>query len=44
MDVREKFFTEGVVRCCHWLPREAVDAPSVEAFKTSLDEILGNLI
>jgi len=30
----------------HWnrLPREAVDAPSLEAFKDRLDGILGSLI
>jgi len=30
----------------HWngLPREAVDAPSLEAFKARLDEALSNLV
>jgi len=30
----------------HWnrLPREAVDAPSLEAFKASLDGALSNLV
>ncbi|KFM00918.1 hypothetical protein AS27_10505, partial [Aptenodytes forsteri] len=43
-DIRKKFFTEKVVK--HWnrLPREAVDAPSLEAFKARLDEALSNLI
>ncbi|KFW63711.1 hypothetical protein AS28_03848, partial [Pygoscelis adeliae] len=43
LDMRKKFFT-GVVR--HWnrLPREAVDAPSLEVFKVRLDEALSNLI
>ncbi|GAB0191644.1 hypothetical protein GRJ2_001629700 [Grus japonensis] len=42
-DIRKKFFTVRVVR--HWnrLPREAVDAPSLEVFKARLDEALGNL-
>jgi len=43
-NVRWKFFTERVVRCWIRLPREAVDAPSLEVFKTRLDGALGNLI
>ncbi|GAB0182580.1 mitochondrial enolase superfamily member 1 [Grus japonensis] len=44
LDVRKKFFTVGVVR--HWnrLPREVVDAPSLEVFKTRLDGALGNVV
>ncbi|KFV94871.1 hypothetical protein N326_10589, partial [Eurypyga helias] len=44
LDVRQQFFTERVVR--HWnrLPREAVDAPSLEVFKARLDEALSNLV
>ena len=44
MDVRGKFFTERVVRCWNRLPREAVDAPSLEVFKVRLDGALGNLV
>ncbi|KFV19349.1 hypothetical protein N340_09575, partial [Tauraco erythrolophus] len=44
LDIRKKFFTMRVVK--HWnrLPREAVDAPSLEVFKVRLDEALGNLM
>ena len=44
LDIRWKFFTWRVVR--HWnsLPRDTVDAPSLEAFKARLDRALGILI
>ncbi|KFV05342.1 hypothetical protein N340_13712, partial [Tauraco erythrolophus] len=44
LDIRKKFFTQRVVR--HWnrLPREVVDAPSLEVFKARLDEALGTLV
>ncbi|GAB0179395.1 mitochondrial enolase superfamily member 1 [Grus japonensis] len=44
LDVRKKLFTVRVVR--HWnrLPKEVVDAPSPEVFKTRLDEALGNVV
>ncbi|KFZ54995.1 hypothetical protein N321_01176, partial [Antrostomus carolinensis] len=44
LDSRRKFFTQRVVRHWHRLPREAMDAPSLEAFKARLDEALGSLI
>ncbi|KFZ57727.1 hypothetical protein N321_07628, partial [Antrostomus carolinensis] len=44
LDIRRKFFTQRVVRHWHRLPREAVDAPSLEAFKARLDGALGSLI
>ncbi|PKU40925.1 hypothetical protein llap_2020 [Limosa lapponica baueri] len=44
LDIRKKFFTMRVVE--HWnrLPREVVEAPSLEIFKVKLDEALGNLV
>ncbi|GAB0188522.1 hypothetical protein GRJ2_001317500 [Grus japonensis] len=44
LDIGKKFFTMRVVR--HWnrLPRELVDAPSLEVFKARLDGALGNLV
>ena len=44
MDIRRKVFTQRVVT--HWnrLPKEAVDAPSLEAFKARLDVALGSLV
>ncbi|KFP22143.1 hypothetical protein Z169_14332, partial [Egretta garzetta] len=44
LKVRKKFFTMRVVK--HWnrLPREVVEAPSLETFKARLDGALSNLI
>ena len=43
LDVRGKLFTERVVRGWNRLPREAVDALSLEVLKARLDGVLGNL-
>ncbi|KFP09733.1 hypothetical protein Z169_03999, partial [Egretta garzetta] len=44
LGIRKKFFTMRVVK--HWnrLPREVVEAPSLETFKARLDGALSNLI
>jgi len=44
LDTRKKFFTLRVVK--HWdrLPREAVEAPSLETVKPRLDRALKNLV
>ena len=44
LDIRRKFFTQRVM--LHWnrLPKEVVDAPSLEAFKARLDVALGSLV
>ncbi|KFP66358.1 hypothetical protein N322_07280, partial [Cariama cristata] len=44
LDMKKKFFTMRVVK--HWksLPREVIDAPSLETCKVRLDRALSNLI
>ena len=44
LDIERKFLTQRVMT--HWnrLPKEAVDAPSLEAFKARLDVALGSLV
>ncbi|KFV93005.1 hypothetical protein N327_06581, partial [Fulmarus glacialis] len=44
LDIRKKFFTMRVVKHWHRLPREAVDAPSLETLKVRLDGALSHLI
>jgi len=44
LHIRKKFFTERVVRRWNRLLREVLDAPSLETFKTRLDEVLSNFL
>ena len=43
LNMRKKFFTLRVTEHWHRLPREVVDSPSLEIFKTHLDTVLCNL-
>jgi len=44
LDIRKKFSMIRVVKHWHWLPREVVEAPSLETFKARLDGALNNLV
>ena len=44
LDIRRKFFTQRAVRHGNGLPREVLDAPSLEAFKARLDAAPGSLL
>jgi len=44
LDIKGKFFTMRMVRCWNRMPREVVDAPSLEVFKGRLAGALGSLV
>ena len=44
LNIRKKLFTMRVVKHWNTLPREVLDAPSLETFKARLDGVLSNLI
>ena len=44
LDIRRKFFTQRMVTYWNRLPKEVVDAPFLEAFRTRLDMALGSLV
>ena len=44
LDVRGKVFTRRVIRCWNGLPRDVMDAPSLEVLKARFDGALDSLI
>ncbi|KFW73650.1 hypothetical protein AS28_14678, partial [Pygoscelis adeliae] len=44
LDMRKHFVTKRVVKPWYRLPGEAVDAPSLSAFKRRLDNALHNML
>ncbi|KAK4830659.1 hypothetical protein QYF61_012539 [Mycteria americana] len=44
LNIRKHFFPVRVTKHWHKLPREIVESPSLETFKSSLDMVLGNLL
>ena len=44
LGIRKTIFTMRVVKHCNRLPREVVEAPSLETFKARVDGALSNLI
>ena len=44
LNIRKCFFTVRRTKCRHRLPREVVESPSLEIFKSHLDMVLGQVV
>jgi len=44
LDIMKNFFTERVVRHCDRLPKEVVEAPSLEVFTRPIDAELRDMV
>ena len=43
-DLRQHFFTEGIVKCWNRLPKEVVEASSLEVFERRIDAELKDMV